>query len=85
MPQPHLPTLLASALLMAPTAACASRQRPTEYPPASAACPQAKAATPAVLTRAFQDDLAAAAPPAAPESQRTEPAEREQHHGHHHH
>jgi hypothetical protein len=80
MPQPHLPTLLVSALLMVPTAACASRQRPTEYPQASAACPQAKAATPAVLTQAFQDDLAAA----APESQRSE-AEREQHHGHHHH
>jgi hypothetical protein len=82
----HVPIILLVALSLAPIAGCASRQRPAEYPATSAASPQSRAAAPAVVTQAFQDDLdasAAAQATSAPEGAAPNP--QEPHHGHHHH
>ena len=87
MPMTHILVFLATGLLLAPAAGCASRQRPASFPANSAASPKAKVAAPAKLTRAFEDDLASAesAAPSQHSSENPSPAEKESHHGHHHH
>lgn len=87
MPMTHILVFLASGLLLAPATGCASRQRPASYPADSAASPEAKAAAPAKLTRAFEDDLASAGSsvPATPASESASPAQKDPHHGHHDH
>ena len=63
---------------------CASREVPVRFPETSPAAPDARAATPAQVTRSVTADPGAPGDNAQHAGQTQDPAGHEGHHGHHH-